>query len=77
MILVSVDQSTMAVNPSVAFYRARVRSSGLVASMVILSRGVKLTCNVEEHHGLGGNIISRLGDGDFSGLIFSLLVLTD
>ena len=32
---------------------------------------------VEEHRGLGGNIISRLDNGDFAGLIYSLLVLTD
>ena len=77
MMLVSVDQSTMAVNPSAAFCRARVISAGLVSDMVVRSRGVKLTCYVEEHHGLGGNIIIRLDNGDFAGLIYSLLVLTD
>ena len=30
---------------------------------------------VEEHRGLGGNIISRLDHGAFAGLIYSLLVL--
>ena len=32
---------------------------------------------VEEHRGLGSNIISRLDNGVFAGLIYSLLVLTD
>ena len=32
---------------------------------------------VEEHRGLGGNIISRLDSGAFAGLIYSSLVLTD
>ena len=32
---------------------------------------------VEDHRGLGGNIISRLYNGAFAGLIYSLLVLTD
>ena len=32
---------------------------------------------VEEHRGLGGNIISRLDNGAFAGLFYSLLVLTD
>ena len=77
MILVSVGQSTMAVNTSVDFWRARVRSASLVADMVVCSRVVKLTCFVEEHRGLGGNIISRLDNGDFSGLIYSFLVLTN
>ena len=77
MISVSVGQSTMAVNPSVAFCRARTRSAGLVADMVVRSRGMKLNCYVEEHHGLGGNIISRLNNRGFLGLIYSLLVLTD
>ena len=29
---------------------------------------------VEYHRGLGGNTISKLDNGDFSGLIYSLLV---
>ena len=77
MMSVSVGQSTMAVNPSVAFWRARVRSSGLVADMVVRSRVVKLTCYVEEYRGLGGNISSRLDHGASAGLIYSLLVLMD
>ena len=31
---------------------------------------------VEEHRSLGGNIISRLDNGAFSGLIYSLLVFS-
>ena len=31
---------------------------------------------VEEHLGLGGNIISRLDNGAFVGLIYSLLVFS-
>ena len=31
---------------------------------------------VEEHRGLGGNIIIRLDNGDFVGLIYSLLVFS-
>ena len=77
MMSVSVGQSTMAVNTSVKFCWERVRSAGLVTDMVVRSRGVKLTCYVEEHRGLGGNIISRLDNGAFAGLIYSLLVLTD
>ena len=34
------------------------------------------TC-VEEHRGLGGNIIRRLDNEAFAGLIYLLLVLTD
>ena len=68
--LVSMGQSMMSVNPSVDFCRERVRSAGLVAAMVVRSRGVKLTCYVEEHRGLGGNIISRLDNGAFAGLIY-------
>ena len=37
MMFVSVGQSTMAVNPSVALFRARVRSAGLVANMFVCS----------------------------------------
>ena len=37
-------------------------------------RHVKLIF-VEEHRGLSGNIIIRLDNGDFVGLIYSLLVL--
>ena len=77
MISVSVDRSTMAVNHFVASWRAGLRSSGLVVDMVVRSRVVKLTCYVEEHRDLGGNIISRLDNGDFSELIYSLMVLTD
>ena len=76
MILVSVGRSKMAVNPSVSFFRGRVRSTGLVANMVVRSRGLKLTCYVEEHFGIGGNIMSRLDNGAFVGFIYSLLVLT-
>ena len=65
----SVGRYTMAVNPSVAYCMARVRSAGLVANMVVRSHGVKLNCYVEYHRGLGGNIISRLYHGDFAGLI--------
>ena len=77
MMLISVGRSTMTVNPSVAFCRARVRSDGLVADMVVHSRGANLTCYVEEHCGIGGNIIIRLDNVAFSGLIYLLLVLTD
>ena len=44
MISVSVGQYTMAINPFVAFWRARVESAGLVANMVVCSHVVKLTC---------------------------------
>ena len=37
MILVSVGLSVLAVNPSVVFYRARVRFAGLVADIVVCS----------------------------------------
>ena len=37
---------------------------------------MKLTCYVEEHCGIGGNIISRLDNGAFVGLIYSLLVFS-
>ena len=67
----------MEVNTSVAFSRTRLRSSGLVTDMVVCSRGVNLTFYVEEYRGLGGNIISRLDNGAFPGLIYSLLVLTE
>ena len=77
MILVSIGQSTMTVNPSVAFWRARVRLSGLFADMVVRSCLVKLTCYVEEHRSLGGNIFSGLDHGASAGLIYSLLVLKD
>ena len=69
MMLVLVGQSMMAVNLSIDFWRERVRSSGLVAKMVIRSLVVKLTCYVEDHRGLGGNIIIRLDNGAFTGLI--------
>ena len=32
--------------------------------------------SVEEHRGLGGNIISRIDNGAFVGLIYSLLVFS-
>ena len=67
----------MAVNTSVAFYSARVRYAGLVANMVVRSCGVKLTCYIEEHSGLGGNILIRLDHRACAVLIHSLLVLTD
>ena len=69
MMLVSMGRYTMAVNPSAAFWRARVRSAGLVADMVVRSCVVKLTCDVEEHHGLGDNTIIRLDNVAFAGLI--------
>ena len=77
MMLISLCRSTMAVNHSVAFCRVRLRSDGLVANMVVRSRGVKLNCYVEEYRGLGGNILRRLDNGDFAGLIYSSLFLTD
>ena len=43
MMSVSVGRSTMVVNTSPAFCRARVRSTGLVDDMVVSSRGEKLT----------------------------------
>ena len=57
MISISVGQSTMAVNPSVAFWGAKVRPAGLVSNMVARSCLVKLTCYVEEHCSIGGNIV--------------------
>ena len=77
MILVSVGQSMMALNPSVKFCRARIRSSGLVVDMVFRSRGVKLTYYAKDHRGIGGTIIGSLDNWAFAGLIYSLLVLTD
>ena len=74
---VSVGRSTIAVNTSVALWRLMVRSAEFVAHTVVRSRVVKLTCYVEDHCGLGDNIISRLDIGDFAGLIYSLMVLTD
>ena len=70
MMSVSMGQSTMAVNTSVAFCRSRVRSYGLVADMVVHSCVLKLTFHVEEHHGIGGDIISGLDNGTFAGLIY-------
>ena len=72
--LLSIGQSTIAVNPSVAFWSVRVRSAGLVADNV--RRVLKSTCYVEEHRSLGGIIISRLDNGTFVGLIYELLVLS-
>ena len=74
MMTVSVSQSTMAVNPSVAFWRERVRFYGLVSNMVVRSRVAKLTCYAEEHRGIDGKIISWLDNGYFAGLIYSLMV---
>ena len=71
--MLSVGLSTITVNPSVAFWIARMSSFGLVDD--ITSRIlVKLTCYDEEHRSLGGSIISRLDNGAFVGLIFELLV---
>ena len=64
----------IAVNPSVAFCSARVRLAGLVADIVVVE--VKLTCYVEDHHSLGGRIISRLDNCAFVGLIYSLLIFS-
>ena len=72
--LLSVGKSTIAVNPSVAFWSARVRSAGLVVDIMV--RVLKLTCYVEEHRSLGGSIISRLDNGAFVGLIYKLLVFS-
>ena len=69
----SVGLSTITVNPSVVFWSARVRSAGLVADIAIRVL-LKLTYYVEEHHSLGGSIISRLDNGAFVGLTYSLLV---
>ena len=77
MMLVSVGQSTMAVNPSIKFWRPRIRSASLVADMVVRVCGMKLTCYVEDKLGLSGNITRRLDNGAFAGLIYLLLVLTD
>ena len=38
---------------------------------------IKSNVTVEDHRGLGGNIINRLDNGAFTDLIYSLLVLTD
>ena len=38
---------------------------------------IKANVTVEDHRGLGGNIIRRLDNGAFTDLIYSLLVLTD
>ena len=74
MISLSFGRSTIAVNTSVALCSVRVRSAGLVADIVVVE--VRLTCYVEEHHSLGGSIISRLDNGAFVGLIYSLLVFS-
>ena len=74
MISLSIGQSTIALNTSVAFYIERVRSAGLVANIVVVK--VKLTCYVEYHRGIGGSIISRLDNGAFVGLIYSLMVFS-
>ena len=74
--LLSVGLSTITVNPSVAFWIARVILAGLFADIV--SRVLlKLTCYVEEHHSLGGSIISRLDNGAFVGLIYKLHLSQD
>ena len=73
IISLSVGLSTIAVNPSIAFWSARVRLAGLVDDIV--SRVLlKLTCYVEEQRSLGGSIISGLDNGKFVGLIYELLV---
>ena len=64
----------IAVNTSVTFYIVRVRLAGLVANIVVVK--LKLTCYVEEHRSLGGSINSKLYDGAFVGLIYSLLVFS-
>ena len=74
MISLSVGRSTISVNPSVVFCSARVRLAGLLADIVVVR--VKLTCYVEEHRSLIGSIISRLDNGAFVGLIYSLLVFS-
>ena len=74
MISLSFGRSTIAVNPSVALCSVRVRLVGLVADIVVVE--VKLTCYVEENYILGGSIISRLDNGAFVGLIYSLLVFS-
>ena len=61
-------------NPSVTFCSAMVISAGLVANIVVVK--LKLTCYVEEHCSLGGSITSKLYNGAFFGLIYSLLVLS-
>ena len=61
----------IAVNPSIAFWSARVRSAGLVSEIVVVK--LKLTFYVEEHRILGGSIISRLDNGAFVRLIYSSL----
>ena len=70
----SVGWSRIAVNPYGAFCSARVRLDGLVADIVV--RVLKLTCYVEEHRILGDSIITRLYNGAFVGLIYSLLVFS-
>ena len=70
MMSVYVGRSTMAVNPSVAFWKETVRSSGLVANMVVHSMLVKLSFYIEEQRCLGGNIIIRLDNGASPGLIY-------
>ena len=77
MMSVSVGRSAMAVNPSGAFCSSRVKFARLVADMVVCSCGVMCTSYVEENRVLGGDIISRLDNGAFASLIYSLLVLTD
>ena len=64
----------IAVNPSVAFCSARVRSAGLVSDIVVVE--VNLTCYIEEHRSLGVSIIRRLDNGAFVGLIYVLLVFS-
>ena len=70
MVSLSEGRSKIVVNPSVAFWRERVISAGLLANMAVCSRLVKITCYVEEHCSLGGNIISRLDNGGYAGLIY-------
>ena len=59
---------------------ARVSITGMPLGILFLLlhlpyRPTKLVRCVEEHSGLGGNIIRRLDNGAFVGLIYSLLVL--
>ena len=61
-------------NPFVVFSSAKVRSSGLVAKIVVVK--LKLTCYVEDRRSLGGSIISNLDNGAFVGLSYSLLVFS-
>ena len=69
MMMVSMDQYKITVNPTVNFFRARVKSAGFVVHIVVRSCGVKFTFYVEEYRSLGGYIFIRLDNGAFVGLI--------